>query len=387
MEMILALLLQQITVEAGPRDRANVPLSVVLPSAPADATTATLTDAAGRKIAGQLAGPALGVEGGRALHFILPELKAGEKAEYAVAFGPVEAPRFAWKDAKDVEAELRLGERPVLKYMYRPLDPANRDETYKVFHHVYSPDGSRLLTKGWGGKFPHHRGVYYGFNKVSYGDGKSCDVWHCTKDAHQAHDGFLAVEEGPVLGRHRVGVRWNGVGTDVFARETRELTAYALAGGLLLEFASKLEAKIGAVKLDGDPQHAGFHFRADNEVNDKTAKQTVYVRADGAGKPGETRNWPGRKDHVNLPWNAMSFVLGEKRYTAVYLDRPENPKESRFSERDYGRFGSYFATEVKPEQPLLVRYRLWIQEGQPDVAACAAKHADFIDPPKTAVRP
>ena len=374
MEMILALLLQ-VTVDAGARDRVNVPVTVAYPS---DAKTATLTDGAGRKIPGQIAG---GV-----LHFILPELKAGQKAEFTVAPGAVEAPSFKWTETKDVHAELALGDRRVLRYMHRPLDPAAREETYKVFHHVFSPDGSRLLTKGPGGQFTHHRGVYYGFNKVTYGEGKTCDVWHCTKDAHQAHDAFLAAEEGPVFGRHRVGIRWNGVGKDVFALETRELTAWAVPGGILLDFVSSLEAKIGPVKLDGDPQHAGFHFRADNEVSAKTAKQTVYTRPDGADKPGATRNWPGNKDHVDLPWNSMSFVLDGKRYTTVYLDRPENPKEARFSERDYGRFGSYFATTVEAGKPLLVRYRLWIQEGQPDVAACAAKHADFIDPPKASFK-
>jgi len=374
--MILALLLQTVVVEAGARDRVNVPLAVELKS---DAKTATLTGPGGEKLPGQFS------PDGR-LRFVLPSLKAGEKLELNVAPGDVAGPVFAWKDTKDVEAELRHGERPVLKYMYRPLDPAAREETYKVFHHVYSPDGSRLLTKGAGGKFPHHRGVYYGWNKVTYGDGKTCDVWHCSKDAHQAHDAFLAVEAGPVFGRHRLAVRWHGVGKDEFARETRELTAWARPGGILIDFVSSLEAKIGSVRLDGDPQHAGFHFRADNEVNDKTAKQTIYVRPDGPGKPGETRNWPGQKEHVNLPWNAMSFVLGEKRYTAVYLDRPDNPKEARFSERDYGRFGSYFATVVEEGKPLQVRYRLWIQEGQADVAACAALSADFVDPPKVSVK-
>jgi hypothetical protein len=370
MEMILLLALQVVTVEAGAHDRVNVPVSVALAS---DAKTAVLTDVAGKKIPGQVAD--------KTLHFIVPELKAGQKAEYAVAFGAVEGPAFKWSDV-----ELKYGERPVLRYMNAPLDPAKREETYKVFHHVYSPDGSRLLTKGAGGQFTHHRGVFYGFNKVTYGEGKSCDVWHCSKDAHQAHDTFLGAEEGPVLGRHRLGIRWNGVGKDVFAVETRELTAWAVPGGILLDFASSLEAKIGPVKLDGDPQHAGFHFRADNEVSAKTSKQTVYTRPDGSDKAGATRNWPGNKEHVNLAWNSMSFVLDDKRYTAVYLDRPENPKEARFSERDYGRFGSYFAATVEAGKPLLVRYRLWIQEGQPDVAACAAKHADFIDPPKVSVK-
>jgi len=87
------------------------------------------------------------------------------------------------------------------------------------------------------------------------------------------------------------------------------------------------------------------------------------------------------KGPVDLPWDAMSFVLNDKRYTVAYLDRPENPKESRYSERDYGRFGSYFVADATKEKPVEVRYRLWLQDGQMTVAEVAAKSADFVEPP------
>jgi hypothetical protein len=375
MEMMLLALLQAVAVEAGAHDRSGTPMVV---DAPALADGPVTLDGGGLRIAGQVSE--------KRLWFVLPELKKGATARFAVKPGaPEGVPSFRWTLEKGVASELDLGGRKVLRYMHAALDEARRDETYKIFHHVYSPDGSRLLTKGAGGKFPHHRGLYYGFNKVTYGAGKTCDVWHCTGQAHQAHQDFLLTDAGPAVGRHRVAVGWHGQAKELFAREERELAAWNVPGGILIDFSSRLEAKIAPVKLDGDPQHAGFHFRADNEVNDKTAKQTVYVRPDGPGKPGETRNWPGQKTHVDLPWNAMSFVLGDKRYTAVYLDRPDNPKEARFSERDYGRFGSYFATTVEADRPLTVRYRVWIQEGQADPTVCAARHADFIDPPKASL--
>src|SRR5205814_5960118 len=132
------------------------------------------------------------------------------------------------------------------------------------------------------------------------------------KDTHQSHEGFLNVEAGPVLGRHRAAVAWHGPDQAVFAREEREVTVYNVPGGTLVEFASRLKTTGGPVKLDGDPQHAGFQFRANKEVAEKTAKQTIYIRPDGVDKPGATRNWDPktRKGPVDLPWNAMSFVLG-----------------------------------------------------------------------------
>ncbi len=379
----------EITVDAGRHDRSNTPIRV--PLASSNARSATVTDAGGRAIAAQVTGAPLLGGAARELVFVAPSLKAGETLSLKAAVSGAEPPRsdgFKWLDQAGDFAELSFGARPVLRYMYKPLDESSkpaRDQTNKIFHHLYDPAGARLVTNGAGGRYPHHRGIFYGWNKVTYGSGKSCDIWHCP-NAHQGHEKFLAREEGPVLGRHRLAVGWHGPAKELFAREERELAAYTLPGGTLVEFASRLTPVVAPIKLDGDPQHAGFHFRADNEVNDKTAKETIYVRPDGAGKPGETRNWPGQKAHADLPWDAMSFVLGGKRYTVAYLDHPQNPKEARFSERDYGRFGSYFEYTLEQGKTVEVRYRLWLQEGQMKPEEVAARSADFVDPPKVTVK-
>ena len=62
-----------------------------------------------------------------------------------------------------------------------------------------------------------------------------------------------------------------------FAKELRELTAYRVTEGVLVEFASRLRSNGGKVKVDGDPQHAGFQFRASGEVAEKTKNQTYYL--------------------------------------------------------------------------------------------------------------
>src|SRR5204863_3971825 len=162
----------------------------------------------------------------------------------------------------------------------------------------------------------------------------------------------------------------------------REVPVYNVPGGQLIEFDSRLRSPAGPVRLDGDPQHAGFHFRAHIDVDAKTSKETIFIRPDGVGKPGETRNWDPqtRQGPVNMPWNAMSFVLGGKRYTAAYLDHPGNPKEARFSEREYGRFGSYFEYTIEKDKPLTVTYRLWLQEGLLRPEEVAALSHNFLEP-------
>jgi hypothetical protein len=391
----------QLTIAADKEDRAVMPLTVwlALPRELADARSVVLRDAAGKTLPGQLTGPSLlaapgktgADEVGRELHFLLPAVKAGETATFQVTLStdPPKGDLFRWQDTPGQQMDLFFGDRPVLRYMYAPLDDSTKDKrelTYKVFHHLFDPAGKRLVTKGPGGLYTHHRGLFYGFNRITLPDGKSADTWHCTGDAHQSHQGFLASEAGAVLGRQRLKIHWHGPGKKAFAEEERELTVYHAPGGILVEFASRLKSLGGTIKLDGDPQHAGFQFRADQEVAANSKKFTYYLRPDGPGKPGETRNWAGGKGPANLPWNAMSFVLGNDRYTVCYLDKPTNPKEARYSERDYGRFGSYFVYEIDESKPLAVNYRLWLQEGEMTVPQVSAIIAGFVQPPPVVVK-
>ncbi len=374
----------RLSVQAGDYDRTNTPV-VVLIDAPADARSVVLRDAQGRQFAAQLAAPGLlhqEEKGKRELHFVVPALGKGQSLELTAVLSPAPpAEGFAWKDTPGKYAELSYGGRPVMRYMYEALDPQNREATYKVFHHVYNPAGTRFVTKGAGGKFTHHRGLFFGFNRITYPGGR-CDTWHCGGNAFQSHEGFLAQEAGPVMGRHLVAVDWHGQKGEVFAREQRELTVYHVPDGMLVEFASRLKTTGGKVVLDGDPQHAGFQFRAAQEVAAGDQKQTYYLRVDGKGGPGETRNWSSGKDEcANLPWNAMSFVIDGQRYTAVYVDHPENPKEARYSERSYGRFGSYFVYELDEGRDLVVNYRVWLQDGEMTGEQCWALRRDFVEPP------
>ena len=400
----------EFTVEAGKFDRANVPVRVPVKVKVQDKSPSIVVTApSGKQLAGQLCHPNLLAKGAAAeggeLCFILPSLKAGQTAAFTAIISSepsdsssITTESFQWKDTPGESNTLSFGARSVLKYQYKTYDTTTKDareETFKVFHHVYDPTGKFLVTNGPGGfapdhgkiNFPHHRGVFYGFNKVTYDGNKAADIWHCTGDTHQSHAGFLQSDAGPVVGRHRLAIDWCGQKADPpFAKEERELTAYNVPGGTLLEFASRLTPTKGPVKLDGDPQHAGFHFRAHNDVNDKTAKQTYYLRPDGKGKLDETRNWPAQKEHVNLPWDCMSFVLNDQRFTIEYIDQPTNPKEARFTERDYGRFGSYFVKEVKPEEPLEVNYRLWLQAGEMSSEQAAALDSDLVEPVKVVVK-
>lgn len=385
----------KVTVSGTNHDVRDVPLVAPVQLTKVDSRFVTLRGD-GHRIIGQLTRPSLladqAGEENWELHFVMPLVPArktvtlvGETVSQSDSVAG-----FHFENQAGKYSELQFGSRPVLRYMHEALDRSTKErtgETYKVYHHVYDPTGARLVTKGPGGLFPHHRGLFFGFNRIKYGD-QEADIWHCNRGEHQSHRETMAEETGPVLGRHRLIVDWHGRDDQVFAVEERELTAYNVPGGLMIEFASLLKSKVGKVRLDGDPQHAGFQFRGAQDIPDKTKALTYYVRPDGKGEPGQFRNWSSKptdttlnRNHINLPWLGMSFVLDEKRYTCCYIDHPQNPKPARFSERDYGRFGSYFEYDLDDNHPLRLNYRVWLQEGEMTVEEVSRLHGGFVAAP------
>jgi Methane oxygenase PmoA len=286
--------------------------------------------------------------------------------------------------------DVKFDDRNVVRFINRPHDGSTDDSHYmsfKPFHQVFDPEtGTVLLSSGVHPKtkefkFPHHRGLFFGFNRISYGDGKTADIWHGTKGVFSSCDKVVDRTANETSASHTAAISWNGEDGITFANELRTVTVFNLDGGTQLDWSTSLTTPLERVRLDGDPQHAGFHFRASQEVAQSTAKQTYYLRPDGKGKEGETRNWdPKKKDErtINLPWNAMSFVVQEKRYTVLRINHPENPQETRGSERDYGRFGDYFEYELTPSHPLNLRYRIWVQSGEMTKEQCEKMAQSFV---------
>lgn len=303
--------------------------------------------------------------------------------------------QFTWNDTAGKHLELTFQNRALARYVYEAIDtssPERREETYKPFCHLYSSHWKHygeLLTKGPGGKFTHHRGVFYGFSKISYTDGagvlhRNIDTWHCRK-AHQVHRRFTETGSDDKGAWFTSEIDWIGDDGKTFAVEARTMRFSLADRDLVVDFESLLTSKVPALRLDGDPQHAGFHFRAHNDVHDKTQNATYYIRpGTGVGKPGVAVNWSDKNDTEqtrDLPWKAMCFTLIGTLNTVVYLDHPGNPKPARSSERQYGRFGTYFATEMTPEKPLRVRYRLVVHPGELEVGEVEKIAASF--PPKS----
>jgi hypothetical protein len=305
------------------------------------------------------------------------------EAEIIAAAAAAAETRLRWAEEPGASS-LLLGGTPVVRYempAYDESSEAGRLKTYKPFHHVFDPATGIRITKGDGGQFTHHRGIFFGYNRISHGEDqkKSSDCWHCKRPARQEHRSVIEQSAGAVEGLQRVAIDWIGSESRKIIDEVRELAVVPVPGGTVIDFASRLQAG-EPIRLDGDPQHSGVHFRASNEVHESTKAQTYYLRPGLQAKPGDYRNWPADKTYVNAPWHAASFVLGGQRYTVLRVNRPANPGEARMSERDYARFGSYFEYDLTPAKPLEVGYRFWVQSGELTLAEAARIAADYARP-------
>ena len=185
-------------------------------------------------------------EGRTSVWWIVHDLPAGKTRRYNVHVKEGASEQedvFAWQDSSSKHGrsmDLLCGTRPVLRYMHTPFDKANIEFTKKPFHHLFSPDGSRLITKGAGGQYSHHRGIFFGYNKCKI-KGESFDVWHAAKGEHQLHRDVSDTITGPILGGHVVKIDWNDPSGKPFIKEERRLIAYRQPKGeLLIEFVSTL---------------------------------------------------------------------------------------------------------------------------------------------------
>lgn len=324
------------------------------------------------------------------LYWILPELNAGQSQTVTARIGACSADKiFTWKDSSTDQRQSRdlyFGDKPVLRYQYTAYDPQRIDETRMPFYHVFSPDGSRLITKGPGGVHSHHRGIFFGYKKCIIDGEVVANSWYNNEGEHQQHQTFLRQYGGPVMGGHTVRIFWTDRQGHPIVEEFRKIRAYRQPEDqILIEFESTLQPVDKPVELIGDRQHAGVHIRAANEIADEANQaKTRFIR------PALWSHLPANEqinteDHKGLPWYAMQYELDDQVYTVAYLSDPGNPPDEGCSERLYGRIGEYFPWHLGKDTPLHIRYRFWITTGEVTRDRLEGKYHDLAEPPDATV--
>lgn len=276
------------------------------------------------------------------------------------------AAEFSLKETPGKHLDILQDGKIVGRYMteHDVSSEAKHHETYKPFLHVFDAEGLAPITKGPGGEFTHHRGLFIGWMKITV-NGKSVDRWHMkggevksgeVKVADIVHQKFTE-EKADANGATVTSLNfWQGPEegkTMIEEERTMSFLPAPKPAYAMIDFTSKVKAVAGDTTLGGDPEHAGLQFRPSNDVErDKTS----YIYPKAKADPHKDRDYP---------WVGETFVLGGKTYSVVYLNHPRNPKDTAISAyRNYGRFGMFFKGEVKKGETFKTQVRVIVINGE-----------------------
>lgn len=238
------------------------------------------------------------------------------------------------------------------------FDAEDIEETKKPFHHVFDLFTGAKITKGLGRIFPHHRGIFFGYNQVRIA-GKKLDIWHAYDGERSEHEAFVKEFTGQLFGVHIVQINWKDHDGNVMLNEIRDIRAFTHAGhSFSIDFYTKLTSVAGPAELAGDLQQSGVQFRSSQYVVNYPG-ETQFIR------PEDWSHLPSdeildEQHRNNLPWNAMQYSIEKNIYTVVYMSHPSNPGPSEMSERQYGRFSEFIPYSIDQDESLELRYRFWV---------------------------
>ncbi len=283
----------------------------------------------------------------------LPVLGAAAPRQHRLALVEDQIRVRVFSVAAGPPATLEVFGRPRLR-SESGYDKARREATWKAYDSLFGASGG-LLTKRDGGKFPHHRGLFAGWNKVRCA-GKSYDFWHGRKGetivvVRNVSDAAI---EGPVLGRRVLDLAWQDAAGRPIVGGQRRLDVQLL-GPLghnpALHASFPLPAAEHSVELDGDAHHAGIQVRLSNEVAENEARTRSYLPK--GAKPMKDDVW------ADAAWCALTTEVAGKAWGFVHMTLAM-PSEHQYSVRPYGRFGSFCKTTLEPGKPQDFRVRVHV---------------------------
>ena len=281
-------------------------------------------------------------------------------------------------EQQPTHADLLGGGKIWLRTMIEPFDEARAEDTYKVYTHIYDFTGENPITKGVGGKYTHHRGLFIGWKDTlvpENGAETDYDTWHMP-NCRQQHLEWLPFQSKDGVAKQIQIIRWQDASGGEFIRETRSIGASESEQDVrIIDFESILESKRGTIKLRGDLQHAGMQVRLANEVSEHEAT-TQYLIPEGAQELEDDKV-------VGAWWVCCSAEVGGKRYWVMHMTPANHPGGVPvYSIRRYARFGAFFEPDLEEGKPLKLRFRVLVSEHELDASACAALYKAYVEETK-----
>lgn len=268
------------------------------------------------------------------------------------------------------KVDIKDGDRLVAQFVYG-------EGQIKPYLHVFGDEGDWLTEWSAQQQFPHHRGIYIGWNRIS-SDLGNFDLWHFNNGGRMSVVKFDQLEGRDGSAKLVATIEWRGgkkdaAGSDLLLTETRTLVVSRPEGKRTQVDAQFVLHPARDLTLGGDLQHAGIHFRGSEKIQGHD-KEVAYLWEPDMPGPG------GKVSSKEAKWIRFVFPLNSRWYAASEFTAPGNPVEE-ISWRSYGRFGFFFKRQLKKDEALALKYRFITER-----AEAPAESGRLSDTQKAAAR-
>jgi hypothetical protein len=258
--------------------------------------------------------------------------------------------------------------QPVLRYHYQTVTPPPgyhdqvqpNSRKYAVarsdyIHPLYGPEGEEL-TLDWSQDHPHHRGIYWAWPEVDFGQQRG-DL-HALQHLFARPTGKIQLKSGDDMASIVAENRWLWEDKTPIVLEVATIVAHqADSSGRIIDLKFEFTPLVDGVKLArrGLDHYGGLNLRLAPVANLK-----LIHHADPAGvKPrrawsAATGTWAGATRSSLL---AVLENAANPDYPGDYVEYPVLP----WFQPTFPRAGTRY--ELKKDQPLALQYRLWIHDG------------------------
>ncbi len=312
--------------------------------------------------------------------FMMPPRAPSEiTRRFRVTADAPEPSGLAFDDSDKDRILIREGDRPVATFVRGAIlkdgvPPRYRRSCY--IHPVHDLDGT-VLTDDFPRDHFHHRGLFWAWPRVEAA-GKHYDQWSVGEIGHR-HKKVLSRQAGPVCAVLRVANDWVAAGRTL-VEETVELCFWRTGPeGRAIDVYLTFAAVDGPVVIGGEIEYkkgyGGFSVR--------------FAPRRGTTVMGPEGLLADHVDNVAMTWSDLSgrFTQGSDTISGLAIfDAPCNPGfPQKWTNRSYGFLNPAWPgqekTEIKPGEPLRLRYRVWVHRYEVSRGKVIQAQQNFVDPP------
>lgn len=302
----------------------------------------------------------------------------------AVADTPAAPEMRAVRDSATGQVLLLEGDRRVLQYNYAPIEPgallAEVAEGNRIYartrsdyiHPLWGHQGE-VLTRDWAVDHPHHRGIYWAWPEVDYG--KDRGDLHALQRVFARPTGRLRLRNGPDFAQLEAENEWRWEDRVPIVRERVMIRAARASGAgrvidLAFEFLA-LEDGVTVARRNTD-LYGGLNVRLATPRNQLIRTHTDLPEA------APRRAWSdltGEFGSAGLAGLTLLQHASNPHYPGDWVQYPELSWCQPTFPAPKVRY------PISRQEPLVLRYRLWVHAGPgPDDGQAAALWDAFHHP-------